>query len=79
MRVIYVDEAVKEKKNGPFTSQPDRQLNGAGREEKLVIDQIGDMMDGTLFCLSDARAQIQTAVVSREDGGGETNKQKNPI
>lgn len=74
MRVIYVDEAVKNKK-GPLTSQPDRQLNGAGREERLVIDQIGDMMDGALFCLSDARAQIQTAVVSGEGSIGETNKQ----
>lgn len=43
-----------------------------GRKVKLVIDQTGDMMDGTLFYLSDSQAQIQTTVVSGEQR--ETNK-----
>lgn len=68
---------IKKKKKGPLTSQPDRQLNGAGRKEKLVIDQIGEMMDGTLFYLSDSQAQIQTTVVSGEQR--ETNKQTKEI
>lgn len=76
MSVIDVDEAGPKKKNrSPYIIG--RQLNRAGSKEKPAIDQIGDMMDGTLFYFADSQARIQTTVVSR--GRTETNKQKNPI